>query len=86
MRFPSTGTPEFWVCYHQLPKDIRRLVRKNYWLWSLEPFHPSLNFKKVCGENWLVRIGMHYRALRKFVEGHFVWQWIGTHAEYDRLA
>jgi hypothetical protein len=43
-------------------------------------------FKKVRDENWSVRIGNHYGAMGKFVEGAFLWEWIGTHGEYDRLA
>lgn len=86
MNFPSTGTPEFWACYHRLPEDVRKLARKNYRLWSEQPFHPSLNFKKVSGENWSVRVGIRYRAMGKFVEGGFLWEWMGAHADYDRLA
>src|SRR5439155_16918769 len=32
------------------------------------------------------RVGDHYRAIGKFVEGGFLWEWFGTHGEYDRLA
>lgn len=86
MRFSATGTPEFWACYHKLPEDVRKLARKNYRLWSVEPFHPSLHFKKVSGGNWSARVGIHYRAIGKFMKNSFLWEWIGTHSEYDRLA
>lgn len=86
MSFPSTGSPEFWEAYYNLPKPVRAVARKNYHLWQAEPFHPSLNFKKIGGENWSARVGKHHRAMGKFVEGGFLWNWIGTHAEYDRLA
>jgi len=34
-----------------------------------------------------LRIGLHYRATGRFADrAVFVWDWIGTHAEYDRLA
>lgn len=86
MTFPSAGNPEFWACYYKLPEDVRRLARKTYRLWDAERFHPSLHFKKVRGENWSVRVGIHYRAMGKFVDGSFLWEWIGPHGEYDRLA
>ena len=86
MSFPSTGNPDFWARYYKLPEGVRRLARKTYRLWEAEPFHPSLHFKKVGTENWSVRVGIHYRAMGKFVEGRFLWEWIGTHDEYDRLA
>jgi hypothetical protein len=84
--FPSAGSPEFWEAYYKLPQPIRALARKNYRLWQRDPFHPSLNFKKVGGESWSVRVGDHYRAMGRFVEGVFLWEWIGTHGQYDRLA
>jgi len=86
VNFPSTGSPEFWDAYYKLPKAVRTLARKNYRLWRADPFHPSLNFKKVGGENWSLRVGDHYRVIGKFVEGGFLWEWIGTHGECDRLA
>jgi hypothetical protein len=33
-----------------------------------------------------VRVGIHYRAVGHFVKDGFLWEWIGTHGEYDRLA
>ena len=85
MTFPSRATPEFWKLYRGLPPGIRTLARKNYKLWREEPFHPSLNFKKIGREKWSARVGIHYRAVGKFEGGAFVWDWIGTHGEYDRL-
>jgi hypothetical protein len=84
--FPSRATPEFWKLYRHLPPEARNLARKNYQLWREEPFHPSLNFKKIGRGKWSVRVGIHYRAVGKFEGSSFVWDWIGTHGEYDRLA
>jgi hypothetical protein len=49
-----------------------------------DPRHPSLHFKKVS-HFWSVRVGLGYRALAVAHESDFVWFWIGTHAEYDKL-
>lgn len=85
MRFPSAGTPGFWKLYFGMPRSVREAARKTYELWREEPFHPSLHFKKVGGGKWSVRIGIHYRAVGKFVNGTFVWDWTGSHADYDQI-
>ena len=85
MIFPSRATPEFWKLYRDLPAEVRSLARKNYQLWREQPFRPSLKFKKIGREKWSVRVGIHYRAVCKFERDIFVWAWIGTHGEYDRL-
>jgi len=60
------------------------LARKNYRLWQTNSFHPSLHFKSIGKPNWSVRVGDHYRAIGQFVGEEFVWEWIGTHADYDK--
>ena len=55
-------------------------------LWLDDPFYPSLHFKKLKGDLWSVRIGNHYRATGYFLSSDtFVWIWIGTHEEYNKL-
>lgn len=85
MSFPSRGSPDFWQAYYNLPDAIRALARKNYRLWQADPFHGSLQFKKISSENWSARIGDHYRAVGKFVAGVFLWEWIGSHEAYNQL-
>lgn len=85
MTFPSQTTPEFWALYRTLPQEVRDIARKNYRLWSLFPFHPSLRFKKIGGNKWSVRLGREHRAVGAFEADAFVWVWIGNHADYDRL-
>ena len=80
--------PRFWALYRQLPDEVKKLADRNYQLLRLTPTHPSLHFKKV-GKNrqlWSVRIGKGYRALGVEKPDAIYWFWIGTHAEYDRLA
>lgn len=77
-------TPRFWDCYNSLPEEIRNLADKNFELLKADSKHPSLHFKKL-GEDWSVRVGMDYRALAIEDEEGFIWYWIGTHAEYDRI-
>ena len=74
----------FWVCYEKLPLEIRGLADKNFTLLKADPAHPSLQFKKV-GKVWSARVGSHYRAVATPIDSGFIWVWIGTHAEYDKL-
>jgi hypothetical protein len=74
----------FWTCYERLPIEIRNIADKNFRLLQANTSHPSLQFKKV-GKVWSVRVGSNYRAIAAPIEGGFLWVWIGTHAEYDKL-
>lgn len=77
-------TPQFWERFYALPEPIQRLARKNFELLKANPSYPSLHFKKV-GQYWSVRIGLSYRALAVEDGADFIWVWIGSHDEYDRL-
>lgn len=77
-------TSSFWACYDNLPKEVRCLADKNFQLLKNDAAHPSLQFKKV-GKLWSARVGSDYRTLATQIEGGFLWVWIGTHAEYDKL-
>jgi hypothetical protein len=81
---PSQGTAEFWRLYGRLPADVRALARKNYQLWSANAFHPSLHFKCLGRTAWSVRVGSHYRAFGRFSGKVFLWEWIGSHEDYNR--
>jgi hypothetical protein len=81
----SSANARFWQAFAALPPEIQRLARKNFRLWKENPRHGSLHFKKV-GPVWSVRVGDDFRALAQLRDGTFFWFWIGSHAEYDRLA
>jgi hypothetical protein len=78
------ATSEFWLCYRQLPENVRELADKNFALLQEDPKHPSLRLKKI-GSFWSVRVGLRYRALARDRTEGFVWFWIGHHREYDRF-
>jgi len=84
LKFTSHASPEFWTLYDSLPEEIQKQARKQYELFSRNPFHPSLRLKPV-GPFWSVRISRSYRALAARRQDQFFWFWIGTHSEYDRL-
>jgi hypothetical protein len=67
-----------------LPLPVRKLADANYALLKRDPRHPSRQFKKV-GLYWSVRVGLRYRALAVEVDDGYLWFWIGSHADYDKL-
>jgi hypothetical protein len=80
-------TPRFRALLAALPEHARRQARDAYRLFAVNPWHPSLRFRRVREEapTHSARIGAHYRVLGYFEGDTIVWVWIGTHAEYDRL-
>jgi hypothetical protein len=79
------AAPSFWRAYRQLPKAIRALADKQFQLLKSNPQHPSLHFKRV-GRFHAARVGAHYRALAVDAPDGILWFWIGSHAQYDRIA
>lgn len=77
-------TARFWACFCALPEQVQQIASKNYELLKENPRHPSLRFKKV-GKLWSARVGSSHRALAMEDDDGYVWVWIGTHEEYDRL-
>ena len=83
--------PRFWDMYNVLPSEVKTLAKKAYRQWKTDPHQGSLNFERLGKNLWSVRVGSHYRVLgRKSADTEdgeevFIWHWIGTHAEYDRL-
>ncbi|MDR4502145.1 MAG: hypothetical protein MRJ96_11910 [Nitrospirales bacterium] len=63
---------------------MQQLARKKFALLKDNPLHPSLHFKKV-GTFWSARVGLTHRALAVEDGADFIWVWIGTHDEYERL-
>jgi hypothetical protein len=84
VKIESRVTSDFWRLYRALPAHVQQLARKNYLLWAENAFHPSLHFKQLTKPNWSVRVGDHYRAVGRFVGSVFIWEWIGTHEEYNK--
>ena len=78
------ASPAFWACYIELPERVRAIADKSFELLRQDARHPSLHFKRV-GRYWSVRVGSDYRALAIAIEDGFLWFWIGTHSDYDRL-
>jgi hypothetical protein len=83
----SLTTPGFWKCYHALPETVQKLADRTYLAWAREPRSPSLRFKPFKSNQWSIRIGDHYRAVGRFVDGNtLLWTWIGSHEDYNKLS
>ncbi len=83
----SQATPKFWKFYMRLSRNVQQQARKAYQMWKVNPYHPSLRFKRVDDKEsiYSARVSNDYRALA-FLEGDMVlWYWIGNHDEYERL-
>jgi len=78
------ATEQFWQRYNDLPGEVRTRADKAFTLLRSNPFHPSLQFKRIGGF-WSARIDLACRALALEDEGDFIWVWIGLHDEYERI-
>jgi hypothetical protein len=83
----SKASSKFWRAYERLPTPVQAKAREAYALWLENPRHPSLQFKKVHDryDIFSARVDLHWRALCVKDADEFIWFWIGTHADYDRI-
>ena len=83
----SKRTKQFRSLLRELPNDVQQQAYTAYGLFRRNPYHPSLQFKRVSQRRSLysVRIGISYRALGlRESDDVIVWIWIGPHADYDK--
>lgn len=83
----SSVTKAFRKRLDGLPAPVREQADKAYALWRLDPFHNSIQFKRVSQRQpiYSARISLDYRALGLLEGDHIYWFWIGAHTEYDEL-
>ncbi|MDQ3328871.1 MAG: hypothetical protein M3506_10165 [Chloroflexota bacterium] len=84
----SRTTRSFRALLAALPAPIRRQARAAFGEFERDPYHPSLQFKRVVPSDptiYSVRISLRYRALCSRRDGDAVWFWIGSHADYDQM-
>jgi hypothetical protein len=70
-----------------LPKPVQAKAVSAYELWSANPTHPSLRFKKIHRSLpiWSVRIDRGWRAVGVLERDSVVWFWVGSHHDYEAL-
>lgn len=84
----SSVTKTFRKRLHQLPTTVQEQAEKAYALWREDPYHTSLQFKRVSQRQpiYSARISLNYRVLGLLEsDDHIYWFWIGAHDEYDEL-
>jgi hypothetical protein len=83
----SSVTRTFRKKLGELPTSIRSQAAKAYALWRDDPYHPSLQFKRVSQRQpiYSARVSINYRVLGLLEGDRIYWYWIGTHDEYDEL-
>lgn len=83
----SSVTKTFRERLSNLPVSVQEQAAKAYALWQEDPYHPSLQFKRVSQRQaiYSARVSLNYRVLGLLEADRIYWYWIGTHDEYDEL-
>ena len=82
----SRTVRSFWRLYGELPASVQTQARQAYTLFTANPDHTSLQFKKLqgSGELWSVRLGGEYRAVCRRDGATVTWFWIGTRQSFGK--
>jgi hypothetical protein len=74
----STTTERFWKWYDALPTEVRKQAKDAYGLFSKNPYHPSLHFKRIHSTRpiFSVRINIDYRAVGILDDDEITWLWM----------
>jgi hypothetical protein len=83
----SSVTKTFRQRLKDLPALVQAQAAKAYVLWQADPYHPSLQFKRVSQRQpiYSARVTINYRVLGLLESDRIYWYWIGGHDEYDEL-
>lgn len=87
----SRRTTPFWKCFKGLPENIQALAKEKFNIWKNNPEYPSLRFQPIESTKdnpfpkYEISITLRYRAVC-FKDGDtYVWEWIGTHEDFNKL-
>jgi mRNA-degrading endonuclease RelE of RelBE toxin-antitoxin system len=83
----SFTTERFRELYRALPDTVREQAREAYQRFKENPGHPGLQFKKVHPRKsvYSARVSRDYRVLGVLDNDEFVWFWIGSHEDNDKI-
>ena len=83
----SRTTEKFRALFVLLPESIKAQAKEAYQQFKKDPYHPSLQFKRVHSSKpiYSVRVNIDYRAVGVIKDNKIVWFWIGSHNVYDKL-
>lgn len=79
-------TDDFNERFRKLPQEIKRQARKAFRLYLKEPNNSGLNFKRLQTKEpfYSARVGLQYRVVGLRIGSDMYWDFIGTHAEYEK--
>lgn len=84
MTIPRRSTPDFWRLDQALPAETPQAARKNDRHGRAHPLDPIPHIKPFGKTNGAIRIGEHFRSIRKLSGDSFIWEWIGLAGDNDR--
>lgn len=82
---------QFKQQFEKLPSHIQKIAENKFKLFLNEPNHPSFRVRRIeKTKNWKFphyeySITMKYRATCFKDDDTYIWVFIGTHDEFDRL-
>lgn len=81
----SRTSRRFREAFDRLPREIQDRAREAYHLFTQNPQHPGLRFRKLRDDppTYSVRITRGYRALGILEADTITWVWIGDHDRYE---
>lgn len=87
MPFKSETTEAFRRQFAAAAPAVQSRIRAAHQLWTENPDHPSLRFKKVHDKLpiYSARIDLNWRAVGVMKGDTVIWFFVGPHAEYGRL-
>ena len=83
----SKTTEKFRILFSCLPPIIKIQARESYHQFKLNPYHPSLQFKRIHSSKpiYSVRVNIDYRAVGVIKHDEIIWFWIGSHNVYEKI-
>ncbi len=83
----SRANARFWELFRELPVEVQDQAREAYRIFTVDPRHPGLQFKRVSQARpvYSVRVNRNHRAVGVMQGERITWYWIGNHEGYDRL-
>jgi hypothetical protein len=83
----SETTGKFQALFAQASVPVQMKIRAAYLLWTENPRHPSLRFKKVHDHLpiFSVRVDLDWRVVGVLRDDTMIWFWVGPHSEYEKL-
>lgn len=85
----SRRTKQFRAALEALPPAIQKQAADACQRWQQNPSHPELHFKPIDPSDpdvFSIRIGRGYRAIcERQLDGSYLWLWIGTHEDYNKI-